>query len=216
MELRNWVQDRFGTTDTESLLYESVYSRNELRKDKSRLEHKLNETEDEMDEHHEKYQQLLEEGADKSDIKRKQYAQKAKFEKKKYKIKKKRYKANSIKLGTIISIEGMREIMDMQDEEDITLVNLLGDEVNARELQGEIMDQMAQFGLEIEDMQKVQDALDVQILDEDLEEGASEELELMREMEAGEVSREQVDVEDKVDVDADDVDVDFEETSAQL
>lgn len=219
MELRNWVQDRFGSADTETLLDESVYSRNELRKDKSKLEQNLNQIENEMDKHSDRYQKLLEKGSNADEMKQKQYAQKAKFEKKKYKIKKKKHKANSVKLGTIISIEGMREVMSMHEgDEDYTLDTLFDDELNAQELQSQVMDQMAQFGLEIEDMRQVQDALDVEILDQDLGTEASEELELMQEMQAGDISQEQVDIEQEVEIEEEemDIDLDIEESQPSL
>ena len=213
MELRDWVQERFGTADTETLLDESVYGQNELRSDKKKLEQGLKQLESDMDTHSKKYQKLLEKGAEADEMRRRQYAQKAKFEKKKYEIKKKKHKANSIKLGTIISIEGMREVMNMHESQELSLDEVMSQDINAQEVQSEIMDQMAQFGLELEDMQQVQDALDVEILDEDLEQGASEELEAMEKMAAGEISSEQVDVEEDMEVDADDVsvDVDIEE-----
>jgi len=81
------------------------------------------------------------------------------------------------------------------------------DDINAQEVQADIMDQMAQFGLDIEDMKQVQDALDVEILDDELEEGASEELEVIEEMAAGEVSGEQIDIDEEVDIESDDLDV---------
>ena len=220
MELRDWVQDRFGTADAESLLDESLYSTNDLRKDKAKLEQNLRQIEKERDKHRQQYETLLEKGADADEMKRKQYAQKAKFAKKKYKIKKKKHKANSVKLGTVISIEGMREVMDMHNEEgSIVLDDVFDDELNVGELQNEIMDQMAEFGLEMEDMQEVQDALDVEILDQDLDTAASEEIELMEEMRAGEISREEVDIEETVEDDGEDVDigsVDIEDSQPSL
>ena len=222
MDISAWIQDRFGTDDTSTLLDESVYGRKELRKDKTKLEQNLRQIESEMDKHAERYQKLLQKGADAEEFRRKQYAQKAKFEKKKYEVKKKKHKANSIKLGTIISIEGMREVLAMHNgsEESYELDRLLDDELNAQELQQQVMDQMAEFGLEIEDMKQVQEALDVEILDQDLETGADEELELMREMEAGELSEEQVDINDTVEVEPDDLDdgldIDIEESGPSL
>lgn len=211
MELRDWVQDRFGTADTETLLDESVYSTTELRQDKKKLEQSLKQLESDMDKHSQKYQKLLEKGAEADEMRRRQYAQKAKFEKKKYEIKKKKHKASSIKLGTVISIEGMREVMNMHQGQDLSIDDAMSNDISAQEVQSEIMDQMAQFGLELEDMQQVQEALDVEILDEDLEEGASEELEMMEEMAAGDISREQVDIEQDVEVEAEDVAVDIED-----
>jgi len=80
---------------------------------------------------------------------------------------------------------------------------------------------MAEFGLEMEDMKEVQEALDIEILDQELETSADEELELMREMEAGEVSEEQVDLNstvenDELDDDFDDLDMDIEESEPSL
>jgi len=115
MEIRSWVQKRFGTADTATLLDESVYSRTELRKDKTKLEQSLRQIESEMDNHAERYQKLLQKGAEADEFRRQQYAQKAKFEKKKYEVKKKKHKTNSIKLGTVISIEGMREVLAMHN-----------------------------------------------------------------------------------------------------
>lgn len=211
MDIRQWVQDRFGTADTATLLDESVYSRTELRKDKTKLEQSLRQIEQEMDKHADRYQKLLQKGAEADEFRRQQYAQKAKFEKKKYEVKKKKHKTNSIKLGTVISIEGMREVLAMHNgnDESYELDQLFDDELNAQELQREVMDQMAEFGLEIEDMKQVQEALDVEILDQDLDAGADEELELMREMEAGEVSKEQVDINDSVELEPDDLDDEF-------
>ena len=219
MELRDWVQDRFGTADAESLLDESLYSTKDLRKDKAKLEQNLRQIEKERDKHRQQYETLLEKGADADEMKRKQYAQKAKFAKKKYKIKKKKHKANSVKLGTIISIEGMREVMAMHNEENYEIDNLFDDDLNVGELQNEIMDQMAEFGLEMEDMQEVQDALDIEILDQDLDTTASEEVELMEEMRAGEISREEVDIEETVEDSSEDVDigsVDIEDSQPSL
>lgn len=206
MELRNWVQDQFGAAD-ETLLQESVYSTTELRKDKAKLEQNLKQIENDMEKHGKKYKKLLRKGSDADDMSRSQYAQKAKFEKKKYEIKKKKHKANTIKLGTIISIEGMREIMEMQDGEDMRIDDLMSNDINAQEVQGQIMDQMAEFGLELEDMQQIQEALDVPIMDDDLETGATEEMELMEEMAAGDLSEEHIDVEADLDDSADDVDI---------
>jgi hypothetical protein len=208
MELRDWVQDRFGSAETETLLDESVYGQNELRADKKKLEQSLKQLEKDMDSHSNTYQKLLEKGAKADEMRRRQYAQKAKFEKKKYEIKKKKHKANSIKLGTVISIEGMREVMNMHESQELSLDEAMSQDLNVQEVQGEIMDQMAQFGLELEDMQQVQDALDIEILDDDLEQGASEELEAMERMAAGEISSEQVNVEEDVEIDPDEISID--------
>jgi hypothetical protein len=207
MELRDWVQERFGTADASTLLDEEVYSTKDLRKDKAKLEQNLRQIEKERDKHKQRYEKLLQKGAEADDVKQQQLAQKAKFEKKKYKIKKKKHKAQSVKMGTIISIEGMREVMSMHDEENYVIDDLFNDEMNAQELQSEIMDQMAEFGLEMEDMQQVQEALDIEVLDSELETEASEEMELMQKMQAEEISREEVDIEKSVEVEEEEIDV---------
>ncbi len=155
-----------------------------------------------MDQHSRTYKKLLKEGAEVSDLKRKKYAQKAKFEKKKYAIKKKKYRANSVKLGTILSIQGMREIMEVQNEDDIALDNAM-DDADAQEIQSEIMERMAAFGIEMEDMEEIQEALDIPIMEDDIAMDVSEEEQLMQEMAASEISEEQVDIEMEAEVSAD-------------
>lgn len=222
MEIRNWVAERFGGTG-DNLLEESVYSNKELRKDLSKLEHRAKKLEQEMDQHHRKYKQLLQEGAQHDELKRKKYAQKAKFEKKKYAIKKKKYRANSVKLGTILSIQGMREILALHDEEDITLEQVMED-ADAQEIQSEIMERMAAFGVEMEDLQEIQNALDIPIMEDELDMDTSEEERVMEQIAAQNVSAEQVDieaessvtVEESVGIDAnidDDIDIDMDEVS---
>jgi hypothetical protein len=206
MELRNWVQTKFGGTDGNALLDESQYGSTALRKDITKLEHSLKQQEKEMDEHHRKYKELLKEGANASELERKKYAQKAKFEKKKYSIKKKKYRASSIKYGTLLSVQGMREIMDLQDTEDLAIDEQL-DDADVSELQGQIMERMAAFGVEMEDMQEIQDALDVPLMDDDLATDTSEEEEIMEQMAASDISAEQVDIDAETDVDLGDTDL---------
>lgn len=216
MNIHNWVTNQFGDTDPATLLDESRYSTKQLRKDKRSLQQSINQLESELDDHGTRYQHLLEKGANADDIKKRQFAQKAKFEKKKYQIKKKKYKVNSTKLGTIISIEGMREILSMHEEDSYAVDELFDEDHNAQELQAQVMDQMAEFGLEIEDMQDVQEALDVDILGQDLESEPSEELELMEEMEAGELSREQLDIDEDVEQESTDIDLDSDIEESEL
>lgn len=216
MNIHNWVTNQFGDTDPATLLDESRYSSKQLRKDKRSLQQSINQLESDLDDHSTRYQHLLEKGANADDIKKRQFAQKAKFEKKKYQIKKKKYKVNSTKLGTIISIEGMREILAMHEEDSYAVDELFDEDHNAQELQAQVMDQMAEFGLEIEDMQDVQQALDVDILGQDLESEPSEELELMEEMEAGELSREQLDIDEDVEQQANDIEPDSDIDKSEL
>jgi hypothetical protein len=207
MELRNWVQSKFGGTGSNSLLDESQYSSTDLRKDITKLEHSLKQQEKEMDEHHRKYKELLKEGANASELERKKYAQKAKFEKKKYAVKKKKYRASSIKYGTLLSVQGMREIMDLQDTDDLAIDEQLED-ADVDELQGQIMERMAAFGVEMEDMQEIQEALDIPIMEDNLATDTSEEEEIMEQMAASDISAEQVDIDAGTDIDLGDTDLD--------
>ena len=209
MELRNWVHERFGGTG-ENLLDESVYGSKELRKDISKLEHSAKKLEQEMDQHRRQYKQLLQEGAQKDELQRKKYAQKAKFEKKKYAVKKKKYKANSVKLGTVLSIQGMREIMAMHDQDELELDQVMED-ADAQEIQSEIMDRMAAFGLEMDDLQEIESALDIPIMQDDLDVGATEEEQVMEQIAAKKVSAEQVDIEQETQVVDENLGMDIDE-----
>lgn len=222
MELRNWIREQFGGTG-DTLLDESVYSDTELRKDISKLEHRGKKLEKEMDEHRTKYRRLLEEGAQEDELARKKYAQKAKFEKKKYAIKKKKYRANSVKLGTVLSIQGMRDIVNLHDEEDIALEELM-DDTDAKEIQNEVMERMAAFGVEMEDLQEIQSALDIPIMDDELDMDAGEEEQIMEQIAASEVSAEQVDIEAEASVEVEETlevgsdieeDIDMDEVSLE-
>jgi len=207
MQLRSWVQDRFGGTG-ENLLDESVYSDQDLRKDIIKLEHRMKKLENEMDDHGRQYKQILKEGANSSDLERKKYATKAKFEKKKYTVKKKKYRASSVKLGTLLSIQGAREIMDMhdQDGQDLAFDQVM-ESADAQELQADIMERMASFGIEMEDIEEIQEALDIPIMESDFGEETTQEEEIMDGMAAADISEEEVDIESEVDVGTNDIDI---------
>jgi hypothetical protein len=201
MDLRNWVREKFGATD-ESLLDESLYSDEALRKDIIKLEHRLKKLETAMEEHGRNYESLLREGAEVSELERKKYAQKAKFEKKKYAIKKKKYRASSVKLGTILSIQGMREIMAVQNSDHNLSIDERMDDAEAQEIQSQVLERMAAFGVEMEDLREIQQALDIPIMDEELEMDTGEEEEIMEELAADKISEEQVDIDMSVEVGA--------------
>jgi hypothetical protein len=217
MELRSWVKDKFGGTD-KTLLDESVYSNKDLRKDISKLEHSLRKKEEKMDKHREKYRQLLQEGAQANEMKRKKYAQKAKFEKKKYEVNKKQYKTASVKLGTLISIQGMREIMQMNEGDGLAFDELLEESPDAQEVQNRVMERMAEFGLEMEEIQEIQKALDAPILEQQIETDTEEEEMIMEQLAASEMSAGEVDIEADEDVDeaALDDDIDIEEDEIDI
>ncbi|MEE6210153.1 hypothetical protein U3A55_08305 [Salarchaeum sp. III] len=206
MNLQGWVTETFGGSGA-TILDESVYGDDELRKDVIKLEHRLEKLEGEMDDHATTYRTLLEQGADASDLRRTKYAQKAKFEKKKYAIKKKQYRAKSVKLGTLLSVQGMREITSSRDEEALAVDDALED-ADAAEIQSEILDRMAEFGVEVEDLQEIQSALDVPIMDAEIAMDTDEEETRMEQLAAADVSSEQIDIEDDMDVDAESIDLD--------
>jgi hypothetical protein len=204
MQLRKPLRDYFGTADTESLLDESVYSSQELKEDKIRLKRQRQSIQKEMDNYAQEYKALLQKGADADSLDRQRIAQKAKMAKKKYKIKKQQYKKNSLVLGTVVTIEGARELMEMHDGanqsniEDVLQTN----DIDADQVQEEMMDQMIQFELDMDVMQEVQQSLDLDIMSSDMSvEGGDAELEKMEEMAAGNMSEEQVDLDAEVQVD---------------
>lgn len=196
MGLSDWLTNRFGTTDARTLLNEEVYSSESLKQDKRNLERKLSSLGDKLDEHQIRYEHFLHKGAEANDIEQQNFAQKARLEKKKHSVVKKKYKQTNIKLGTVISIEGMREISSMQQQQTYNLDQHLQAGFETNELQNQIMDQMAELGLNIEDMREIQDALDVEILDEQLEMDATEEVNLMEALETGDISQNSIQLED--------------------
>lgn len=224
MKLREPLQDYFGTADTETLLDESVYSSKDLKEDKIRLKRQRKTIKKEMDKYGEEYKQLLKKGADADSLDRQRIAQKAKMAKKKYKIKKQQYKKNSLVLGTVVTVEGARELMEMHDGANQSNIEgiLQNSDVNADQVQEEMMDQMIQFELDMDVMQEVQQSLDLDIMSTDMSvEGGDQELEKMEEMAAGNMSQEQVDLDAEVTVEEDDLssDVDLEdidETESEL
>lgn len=194
MELRNWVTQRFGGTGS-ALLDESRLSDKELKRDIYKLEHKLQSLEDEMDDHEVRYRKLLEKGAQASELKQKTYAQKAELEKKKYAVKKKKYRNYRLKLGTAISVQGMREVMDVDDEMDLNIDEAFS-QTDAQEVQTRVLDQMAEFDFQMEEMEAIQNALDIEIMDEESVEGErSEALKKIQQLSASEVEAEEISIE---------------------
>lgn len=224
MQLREPLQDYFGTADTDTLLDESVYSSQDLKEDKIRLKRQRKSIQKEMDNYAEEYKQLLQKGAEADSLDRQRIAQKAKMAKKKYKIKKQQYKKNSLVLGTVVTVEGARELMEMHDGANQSNIEgiLQNNDINADQVQEEMMDQMIQFELDMDVMQEVQQSLDLDIMSSDMSvEGGDQELEKMEEMAAGDMSEEQVDLDAEVDVDQEqamssDVDLDDLEEQSEL
>jgi hypothetical protein len=64
------------------------------------------------------------------------------------------------------------------------------EDADAQEIQSEIMERMAAFGIEMEDMKEIQEALDIPIMEQELEMDVSEEEEIMEDMAASDIDEE--------------------------
>jgi hypothetical protein len=211
MQIREQVKDIFGTADTKTLLDEDVYTDTDLKKDKIRLKRERQQLEKEMDEYVGEYKELIREGADAGEHRRPQLAQQAKMAKKKYKIKKQQYKKNSVVMATLVSIEGARELQEMHGGDKTELEDLLHEsDVDAQQVQEDIMDDMIQFELDMEVMQEVQQSLDIDILGTEMDVGATEEEEMMAQFEQGDLDEEKLDLDEQVDAEADADDMSLE------
>ena len=198
MEVRDWVQDYFGES-ANSLLDEGVYSDEDLRRDKIKLRKQRKQIEKEMNQYASEYKELLQKGSQTNEIERESYAKKAQIAKKKYKLKKRQYQKNSVVLGTVVSIEGARELQDMHDGDTTEIESIIRErDVDVESVQEDMMNQMVEFDLDMEIMQEVQDSLDVDIMSTEMGDEDSEEIEMMEEMAAGEISEEELDVEQRV------------------
>jgi len=209
MQVRDWVQDYFGES-ANSLLDESVYSDEDLRRDKIKLRKQRNRIEEEMNQYSSEYKDLLQKGAQANELKRETYAKKAQIAKKKYKLKKKQYQKNSVILGTVVSVEGARELQDMHDGDSTEIESLISErDIDVESVQEDMMNQMVEFDLDMELMQEVQDGLDIDIMTSDIGTEDSEEMEMMEEMAAGEITEEEIEVEETVETESvEDVDLD--------
>lgn len=211
MEVRDWVTDYFGASG-ETLLDEGVYGDEDLRRDKIKLRKQRKQLEKEMNQYGKEYKQLLKKGAQANELERDNYAKKAQIAKKKYKVKKKQYQKNSVVLGTVVSVEGARELQDMHDGDTTEIESLIRDrDVDVESVQEDMMNQMVEFDLDMEVMQEVQQSLDIDIMSTELGTEDSEEKEIMEEMAAGEITEEEIDVEETVETDEDFEDVSIED-----
>lgn len=199
MQLRSWIQDQFGSTET--LLDESVYSEQDIKEDKIRLRQQRQRILKEMNEYGAEYQRLLEEGAQASEMEAQQYAQQAKIAKKKYKIKQQQYQKNSVQMATVVTVEGARELMSMTETNTTNIEDVLGDDkVDFTNVQEQMMDSMVEYELDMDMMMEVQDALDIDIIGADVDMGSSnKEMEIINQIREGDMEAEQVDIDHEVD-----------------
>jgi hypothetical protein len=200
MQLKNWVQERFGGTGS-ALLDEGQLSDKDLKRDIYKLEHKLEGLEEDMNDHEVRYRKLLKKGAQASELKRETYGQKAELEKKKYAVKKKKYQNYRLKLGTAISVQGMREVMNVDDEMDLHIDDAFS-QTDAQEVQMKVLDQMADFGMQMDEMEEIQNALDIEIMDEEAVAGEdSETIKKMQRLSASEIEAEEISIEEDGEMD---------------
>jgi hypothetical protein len=219
MQIREQIKETFGIADKGTLLDEDVYSNQQLKKDKIRLQRQRKQLDKEMSEYAAEYKQLLKKGAEASEHQRPQLAQRAKIAKKKYKIKKQEYQKNSVVMATVVTVEGARELQKMHSDDTTEIESIIHDSsVNAQKVQENLMNEMVQFELDMEVMQEVQESLDIDIMGTDMSEGSTKEEEMMEEMAAGELSDEEIDVEAEVEVTAsadtslnDEIGIDFDD-----
>lgn len=199
MQLRSWIQDQFGSTET--LLDESVYSEQDIKEDKIRLRQQRQRILKEMNEYGAEYQRLLEEGAQASEMEAQQYAQQAKIAKKKYKIKQQQYQKNSVQMATVVTVEGARELMSMTETNTTNIEDVLGDDnVDLTNVQEQMMDSMVEYELDMNIMMEVQDALDIDIIGADVDMGSSnKEMEIINQIREGDMEAEQADIDHEVD-----------------
>jgi hypothetical protein len=201
MQIREQVKDIFGTADTDSLLDDSVYDSNSLKKDKIKLERQRKQLQKEMSQYGQEYKKLMKKGASASEHERRQIAQQAKIAQKKYKIKQQQFKKNSVVMATIVTIEGARDLKNMTDEPVTDFEeDVLGDEnLDTGQVQEQMMDEMVQFDLDMQMMQEVQESLDIDIMGSTMDDMGDDELvEDMRRLAEGDLDEEELDVEAEV------------------
>jgi len=184
--VRDWIESKFGTEEVKSLLNEEVYSQRELKKDRKKLQKRRRDLSDEIEETSNEYRDLVKTAAEVPESQRDPYVKQAKIAKQKYKIKKHQYRKNSALMATLISIKGARNLQGMTDEHHTKLESLLHDEsVDASDIQDDMFDEMMEFGLTMDTMQEVQDALDFEVMgpdmESDLDEDVLEDVEAVRE-----------------------------------
>lgn len=207
MEPRNWLKEKFGSSDPKTIMDSDVYSDREIREDKVRLERQRKNLKKEMNKYETEYQKLIEKGAGASDMEKRQLARRAEVAEKKYKIKQRKYDKNGMQMATVVTVEGARELQSMatNDGEEIVITNLLNDpDVNVDEVYSDMEDVMVQWDIDMETMQQAQEALDMDISGRDVGLDDSAAKKAMDELEAGEMDTapsldEQVSEEDEFD-----------------
>lgn len=187
--VREWLESKFEEEEVNSLLKENVYSDKEIKKDKKRLNRRRRDLTDEIEETQEKYKELIEDAAGKPKTEAVPIIRRAKIERQKHKVKKRQLKKNSALTATLVSIQGARDIVKGPQRTKTKLETLLEDEtIDTDDVQEEMITQMTEFGITMETMAEVQEALNLDIIEEqtidtDIDDEVWEDWETVREQE---------------------------------
>ncbi|GAB6863150.1 hypothetical protein ACFR97_11470 [Haloplanus litoreus] len=198
MEVRNWVKSKFGTAD-QTLLSTEVYSEDDLRRDKIKLERQRNRIEDEIEDHRSKYKKLVTEAAGEDEMRKQNLAKKAKNQKKQYQLKQKKYQKTSMKYGTILSIEGARELLQEQRSNktpDLAIDDVMDEDLQVDEFEAKMEEKMVDFDMEVDMMERIQGSLDFNFTSSDMSMSTDDDvMGEIEEVEKGQLDEEEIDIE---------------------
>lgn len=199
MNVTDWIESAFGTEDHESVFNPEFYSDRELREDKIKIRRKRTHLEKELEKCDNKYEQLLDRGADASDIERRQFAQRAELIKREYEIIEKEYRKQGVILATLITIEGIRKLLKQQDENVLNIESIVTDtETDVDALRETFQNQMVQHDLDVETMQEVQRNLDIDVLPSESTLSPTDEMALIDSVEASNLDAESVSIDQDI------------------
>jgi len=205
MEVRSWVKKKFGTTD-QTLLSTEVYSDKDLRRDKIKLERQRNRIEEEIEEHRSEYKKLVKEAAGEDEMRKQVLAKKAKNQKKQYKLKQKKYQKTSMKYGTILSIEGARELLEEQQSStnpDLAIDDVMDQDLQVDEFEAKMEDKMVEFDMEVDMMDRIQGSLDFNFTSSDMSMDDDDDIiDTINDLEEDQLDEEEIDIEDDAAVSA--------------
>jgi len=159
-DVDDWLREQFGTVD-KSLLRTDSYSNKELRKDKANLEHQREKLNLELKKHQKKYQELIEKGSEATGNKKQALAKKAKLERKRFNLRRTELNKLESVLAAILLIEAGRELME--DESATGTIDQIVDEVSPTTFQSRLEERMAEFDVDAETMDTVQESLGIDI-----------------------------------------------------
>lgn len=198
MEVRSWVKSKFGRAD-QTLLSTEVYPEKELRRDKIKLERQRNRIEEEMEEHRKEYKRLIKEAAGEDEMRKQVLIKKAENHQKQFKLKEKKYQKTSMKYGTILSIEGARELLEEQENMgvDLTIDDVMDEDLEVEEFEAKMEEKMVGFDMEVDLMERIQGSLDFNFTSSDMSlDTDSDAAQAVEELEKDQLSEEEIDIEE--------------------